>query len=111
MEKETNKTFEAIGLRLQQARKRLGLSQTEMAEKLGISLTFYGKIERGQQGISIQKLIELHDAIDIDLTYLLTGEILGDYSIQQIMQNIPKENHFDVEQILRHIQKISETDS
>ena len=44
-----------LGKRLRELRKSIGLSQKEMAERLDVSANFYGKIERGESKIPIDK--------------------------------------------------------
>ena len=38
-----------LGQRVRRQRKLLGMTQKEVAEKVGISLPFYGHIERGSR--------------------------------------------------------------
>lgn len=41
-------SYKVIGRHIQEARKRMKLTQREIAEKLNMSDTYYGKIERGE---------------------------------------------------------------
>ena len=66
--------YSAMGERLRGERTKLGYTQEKMAEKLGMSLTYYGQIERGISGISLEKLVLAHECLNIDPTYLLTGK-------------------------------------
>lgn len=47
------------GLRIKKLRKQKGLTQEQLADKLNISTSNLGKLERGRQGLSIDLLIEL----------------------------------------------------
>lgn len=47
------------GKRIAKLRKERGLTQDQLAEKLNISTSNLGKLERGLQGISIDLLIEI----------------------------------------------------
>lgn len=62
-----------IGKRLRLARINKNYTQEQMSEILGISTTYYGKIERGIHSLSLAKLIILNEKLDIDINYLLTG--------------------------------------
>ena len=48
------------GLRIKKLRKQKGLTQEQLADKLNISTSNLGKLERGLQGLSIDLLIELY---------------------------------------------------
>ncbi len=62
-----------IGERLQRIRKMLGVTGGELSEKLGISVGYYRKLERGEHMINMSVLKCLHDRYGIDLNYLITG--------------------------------------
>jgi len=63
-----------VGQRLRKWRRHNECTQEKMAELLEMSLTFYSKIERGKSGLSIEKLVLLHEKLEVDITYLLTGD-------------------------------------
>lgn len=65
-----------MGERLRRQRKKMKMTQEETAELLEISTTFYGEIERGNKRLSIEKILLVYKKMDLDPTYLLTGEIL-----------------------------------
>lgn len=44
-----------IGLRLKEIRKENGYTQEQFSELMEMSLNFYGKIERGESRLSIEK--------------------------------------------------------
>lgn len=62
-----------IGKRLRMLRFELDYTQEQMAETLGLSLAYYGKVERGVYGLSLEKLVIVHSKFDVDINYLLTG--------------------------------------
>lgn len=95
-----------IGKRIREYREHCGLTQEEFSEKLGVSKTFYGNVERGRQKLSVEKLIFLHNTFQIDLNYLLAGEKAPDSSLLKMMEAIPPEHQYDVEQVMHHIQHI-----
>ena len=63
-----------IGKRLYKRRKEMGLTQEAMAERLGMSLTFYGEIERGRKRLSIEKILMVYEQTGMNPDYLLTGK-------------------------------------
>lgn len=63
-----------IGRRLKQKRFEHEYTQEEMAVILNISTAFYGKIERGENGLTPEKQKVLIEQLGMDMNYLLTGE-------------------------------------
>lgn len=63
-----------IGERLRTFRISKGLTQEQMSEKLGVSKTFYGQVERGISNLGLSKLLILSDEFDADIGYILTGK-------------------------------------
>lgn len=56
-----------IGPRFRRLRRQLGLSQTQMAEELGISPSYVNLIERNQRPVTAQILVKMAETYDIDL--------------------------------------------
>ncbi len=63
-----------VGPRFRRIRRQLGLSQTQMADGLGISPSYVNLIERNQRPVSAQILLRMADAYDLDLRDLAAGE-------------------------------------
>lgn len=63
----------AMGQRLRKRRLEKNLTQENMAELLDISVKHYSEIERGITGISVERLIELSNLLDLNIDYLLKG--------------------------------------
>lgn len=61
------------GKRIQELRRDRGMTQTQLAEYVGISSDNLGRIERGQQGVSIDLLIELADFFAVSMDYIVLG--------------------------------------
>jgi transcriptional regulator with XRE-family HTH domain len=55
------------GARIRSARLKAGLSQTEAAQRVGISRSFLSTVERGQSGVSVHVLSRLADVFDIPM--------------------------------------------
>ncbi len=56
-----------LGARLRRLRRELGLSQTRMAEEVGISPSYLNHLERNQRPVTAQVLLRLTEGFDIDL--------------------------------------------
>ena len=63
-----------VGPRFRRIRRQLGLSQTQMAEGLGISPSYINLIERNQRPVSAQILLRMAEVYDLDLRDLAAGD-------------------------------------
>ncbi|MFI4934025.1 MAG: short-chain fatty acyl-CoA regulator family protein [Caulobacterales bacterium] len=59
-----------LGPRLRRLRRELGLTQTRMAEDLGVSPSYLNLLERNQRPITAQVLLRLAEVYDIDIRSL-----------------------------------------
>lgn len=95
-----------IGDRLRLQRKKLGLTQAQAAEKLGISTGYYGSVERGNKRMSVQLILKIYEKMDLEPTYLLAGDMLSAKELSEIFKDCPSDKKENVEQILRGISKL-----
>ena len=64
---ETKKNLKNFGSRIQELRKKNNLTQSELAEKMGLSTNFIGMVERGERNTSVDKIFKLAKAFNISL--------------------------------------------
>ncbi len=64
---ETKKNLKTFGSRIQELRKKNNLTQSELAEKIGLSTNFIGMVERGERKTSVDKIFKLAKAFNISL--------------------------------------------
>lgn len=64
----------ALGQRLAEERKRLGMSQDAFSKHLGVGRSALGMIETGRSGLDAERLAELGKTLGVDVTYVMTGE-------------------------------------
>ncbi|MBC8198501.1 MAG: helix-turn-helix transcriptional regulator [Desulfobacteraceae bacterium] len=57
-----------IGLKIRQIRKNWGLSQIDLAERIGISFQQIQKYEKGSTRISVMRLQQISEAFGINIT-------------------------------------------
>ena len=57
-----------IGLKIKQIRKSWGLSQIELAEKIGLSFQQIQKYEKGSTRISVMRLQQISEALGVNIT-------------------------------------------
>lgn len=63
----------AFGIRVRDQRNRLGLSQMDMAERVGLHFTYLSQIERGERNPSLVNILRLAKSLEIDPAALVTG--------------------------------------
>src|SRR6201997_2839373 len=96
-----------VGPRFRRIRQQLGLSQTQIAEGLGISPSYVNPIERNQRPVTAQILLRLAETYDLDLRDLATAdedrffaelnEIFSDPLFRQI--DLPKQELRDLAEL------------
>ena len=62
---------ENVGKRLRECRMALGLSQREVAQKLGVAQPVYQRFEKGIFECNYWQLVALCDIFDVSCDYLL----------------------------------------
>lgn len=61
-----NARHRALMAALKAARQRVGMTQRELARRLGRSHSFVGKIESGERQLNVLEFCELADALGVD---------------------------------------------
>lgn len=62
-----------FGCRLRQMRHAMGLSQEEMAFRIGMDRTYYAGIEAGLRNPSLRNLLKIAEGFEISLSRLFDG--------------------------------------
>lgn len=65
--------YTIIGERLKKARTDKKLTQEKLAEKLDVSIAFLSRIERGNSHISLKRLSQVCEILDVTEGYILNG--------------------------------------
>lgn len=88
MKKELQKT---IAINLYKCRTKRGMTRDQVAEKAGISTTFYANLECGKKMMSIVTLRKLADALSVSTDSLLYEEYPNDQinNIAKLLQKLP----------------------
>ncbi|BCE02803.1 helix-turn-helix domain-containing protein [Marinicellulosiphila megalodicopiae] len=60
-----------FGQKVREARKSQGLSQEAFAHLSGIDRSYMGKIERGENNITLARAYEISDALNVTLNMLI----------------------------------------
>lgn len=64
-----------MGKRVRKQRQLIGLTQQELAERIGVSTSFVGQVERGTRKASLETLVALSNALGVGVDYLLAGSL------------------------------------
>lgn len=83
--------FSIIGKRLKEARKKKGLTQEHLSEKMGVSIAYLSKVETGKIHINLERLSEICGILEVT-----EGEILNGVS-----NNSEKYLHSEFNELLR----------
>jgi transcriptional regulator with XRE-family HTH domain len=79
--------IKTLGGRLKQARERVGMTQSQLADVIGITQSRYHPWETGRQGKDIEpdveSLVKLSDILGVSIEWLIRGE--GDYDHIRIL--------------------------
>lgn len=81
-------SMERIGLRIMHARKKKGMTQMELADRMGISFQAVSNWERGQSCPDIAKLFELSELFDVSIDELL-GNPRAAKIASEVMEGTP----------------------
>ena len=73
------KVQEQLGYNIRKARLKSGVSQEELAAKVGIHRTYIGSVERGERNIGIMNIVKIAAALNIAVSELVEGlsEVVG----------------------------------
>jgi transcriptional regulator with XRE-family HTH domain len=64
---------DTVAANLRAERARAGLTQSHLAERVGLSRTTYADLETGRRGFLLADLVEICEALDVGLFALLQG--------------------------------------
>lgn len=80
----------SIGNKIATLRKKSGMTQEQLAEKLDISIKHCSSVERGLSCLSLEKLIDVSNIFDISLDFLIKEDSISLDSTAQIFSVIPQ---------------------
>ena len=67
-----------LGQRIAALRRHLGMSQAELAQRIGVSPSAVGMYEQDRREPSLAAVVTLSDTLGVSVDYLLTGRPLTD---------------------------------
>lgn len=96
-----------IGERLREFRISKNMTQDAIAEVLGISKTFYGQCERGNNNLGEYRFLLLADKLDADIGYILTGKKYYHIEMSGKTFGISHEKKMLLEEVLKLIVEVT----
>lgn len=67
--------YKRLGTRIREERRRLHLTQAQLAESIDISDTYMGAIERGERCLTLDTLVRLVNRLGVTIDYLLADVV------------------------------------
>ncbi len=92
-----------LGRRVRKQRSQLGWTQAQLAEKVNVSTSFIGHVERGTRKASLETLVSLANTLNVSLDYLLSGS-LEQSIIGPMPQSLSSHQRVALQEILSTIQ-------
>lgn len=65
--------FSIIGKRIKETRKKKGLTQEQLVEKMGVSIAYLSKVETGKIHINLERLSQICSILNITEGEILNG--------------------------------------
>ena len=62
-----------FGARVRKRREAKGWSQMGLAERAGMHFTMISRLERGERNVSLQTIVRIAEALDVDPSLLMKG--------------------------------------
>lgn len=74
-ERGVSMDYKRLGERIREERRRLNLTQAQLAEAVDISDTYMGAIERGERSLTLDTLVRLVNRLGVTVDYLLADSV------------------------------------
>lgn len=101
--------YAAIGRRVKLYRTKADITQAQLAEKLDISVSYISQIERGNTEVSLKRLEEIANIINVKLEILVAEvEPNSTVSVFEINEMIKDWTPQQMETLLKIIQNLDE---
>ena len=66
-------SYTALGNNIQRARMRRGLTQEQVAARMNVTFTYYGRYERGEAKPSLDRLAEICEILSVPIEDMFIG--------------------------------------
>ena len=101
-----------IGKRIKEARKKAGLTQNELAAKMGVSGSAIAQFERDEYNPTFQKITEISKALNCNISDLITDQEYSKQDKQDAIDQIifggtDNRIEFKIHQIIERMQMLN----
>ena len=100
-----NYDMKQSGNRIRQLRMKHGLTQEKVAALINIDRSFYGRIEAGQKGCSVDLFVQLSEIFHVSLDYLILGRHLTAMPESSDMVQLKE----DINNLVAHLEQFKST--
>lgn len=112
MESSQHEFLRKLGKEICAARKRLNMSQIELAEKADLSLTYISKIECGHKNISAYTLARIAEALKVPSSEIIANACRDKTTIireaaEEALSDLSVQKQRDVVEILHIISRLT----
>lgn len=76
----------SIGQRIRHERQLRYMTQAQLSELLGISVSYLGALERGDRPVSSSMILRFHECLGLSYDYLLEGTSFSDLALAQYIK-------------------------
>ena len=94
-----------LGKRVRKQRQLIGLTQQELADRIGVSTSFVGHVERGTRKASLETLVALSNALGVGVDYLLAGSLEGNSDEENSSTPMDPNRRLVIREILTTLQE------
>ena len=98
-----------IGDRVRQARMAMHMSQNDLADATGLSVSFLSNIEMGKQSMNIRALLAISDVLGVSPNWILRNPSDIDVTIDEIAKELESCTPREREVILQLVQTMKES--
>lgn len=102
----------SIGKQIRKFREHKGWRQEDFAEKIGLSVTYTGMIERGEKVPKLETFITIANVLEVSADQLLADVLTTGYDIKSsaLTEEIAKLTHTERERVYKVIHAMIEFD-
>ena len=81
----------------------LGFTQEQLAERTSLTETYIGAIERATSKCSIETLVKISQALNMNMDYMIFGTTINniDNRFSEIMKKLPKDKQKTIYRVMR----------
>lgn len=97
------KILREIGLRIAAHRKKMGMTQETLAEKMDVSVQMISNLENGKKGIRPENIIKLCNVLSVSADHILRGKASSEEvsHLAKAISTLPPEKRKLIEDLVK----------